>query len=460
MNRSSWRRLRHVLVGVSAASLVGVLAACGGGGDGSTGESSSESGSGGSTTSGADGAEAYDGEAVTIRFSWWGGDDRAARYEEALAIFAEEFPNITVQTEWASFADYNTARATEAAGSALPDVMQFDSAYLREYASSGRLLDLAPYVESGQIDLSRYEQSTIEAGQLDGVQAAIPTSTNTLSMLANPAVETATGVTFPEDGYTLAEYKEFVAEASAAGTTNTAGQPTYGATDFTLSFWAFLYWQLQLGNEPFTDDGQLGFSEEDIVEWLDGGNELRAAGAFYPLSRATAVTPKSGISMNEALAEVRFDSELANFVADSGGEEISIHPMFTVDGTTQVNFFRPSMHLAAGSNSQEPAAAAVLINFLLTDPRVGEIFGTSRGVPADSEQRAAIVAEDGSVDARVLEHEEKIAGTELVSAPIPVKGFGTLDAAWLSLGEQLSYGNITTEQFAQDWWAEAEIAIN
>lgn len=453
MMRSPFRR-RSLAVTTAAALALAMVAAC-------SSDSSSEGSDSGDGGSSGDSGEvvAYDGESVTLRFTWWGGDDRAERYTEALALFAEDFPNITVQTEWASFSDYNTARSTEAAGSALPDVMQFDSAYMREYGSNGRLLDLGPWVEAGEIDLSRYETSTIEAGQLDGVQVVIPTSTNTLSILANPAVEEASGVTFPDDGYTLAEYTEFVQEVSATGATNSEGAQVYGATDFTASFWAFLYWQLQLGNEPFTDDGELGFTQEDIVEWLGKGEAVREADAFYPVSRATAVTPKSGISMNEALAEVRFDSELANFVADSGGEEISIHPMFTVDGTTQVNFFRPSMHLAAGSNTEHAGAAAVLINFLLTDPRVGEIFGTSRGVPADSEQRAAVNPEPGSVDERVLAHEEKIEGTELVAAPIPVKGFGTLDSKWLELGEELGYGNIDAEQFASEWWAEAELAM-
>lgn len=103
--------------------------------------------------------------------------------------------------------------------------------------------------------------------------------------------------------------------------------------------------------------------------------------------------------------------------------------------------------------------AATLINFLLTNPEVGAIFGTSKGVPADSEQRAAVDAAEGSVDAKVMAYEEMIAETETTTAPIPVKGFGTIEEKWRTLGEELNYGNITVEQFASEWWAEAEMAI-
>jgi multiple sugar transport system substrate-binding protein len=93
---------------------------------------------------------------VTLNFTWWGNDDRAARYNEALALFKEKNPYITVQTSFAAFPDYWTARSTEAAGRALPDVMQFDLSYLREFNQNGQLLDLQEWVDNGTIDLSGF----------------------------------------------------------------------------------------------------------------------------------------------------------------------------------------------------------------------------------------------------------------------------------------------------------------
>lgn len=402
---------------------------------------------------------AYDGEEVTITFTWWGNDDRANRYTEALALFNEEYPNITVNTSWASFNDYNTARNTEAAGSALPDVMQFDSAYLREYAGNDRLLDLMPYIDAGAIDTSGFEATILEGGQLDGEQVAIPIATNAMSFVVNPQVEELAGLTFPTGDYSIEELNDYLLDVHAVGATTEDGYGVYGGHDYTATFWSFLYYQIQLGNEPFTEDGQLGFTQDDIVAWLDFGEQIRTEGAVYPADRVTSVAPMDGTTMGEAVSIPVFSSQLAGLEADAGADNFTLAPMFTIEGQEQKNFFRPSMHLTVAANSDQPAAAAVLVNFLLTSPEVAQIFGTSLGVPADQEQREALVVEPGSADERVLAYHEAIAQTDVVPAPIPVEGFGTIYEKWRTLGEELDYGYITPEEFAADWWAEAELAV-
>ncbi|HCX84291.1 MAG TPA: sugar ABC transporter substrate-binding protein [Micrococcales bacterium] len=436
----------------AAAGLALTACSSGGGTDDATG----------GATSGGDGSAA--GEAtpdttpVTINFTWWGNDDRADRYNQAIAKFNEAYPYITVQTSWQAFPDYWTARNTEAAGNALPDVMQFDSSYLREYASTNRLLDLQEFIDNGTIDLGNFDESLVAAGNLNDVQAAIPTSTNTLGMFVNPTVIEQVGVDFPADGYTYDEYNEFVQAVSDANVTNAEGYKLYGSGDYTSTFWFFLQWVIQQGEAPFTDDGQLNFTEDDVVEWLSLTADLRENKAVFPVDRGVALSPLGGFTVNEVAAEATWDNFMASYTADSGTDNLEIVPIWSGDNGTQ-NFFRPSMLLAAGANTEHAEAAATFINFLLTDPSVGEIFGTSKGVPADSEQRAAIVAEEGSTDAKVLAYEELIGETETSTAPIPVKGFGTIEEKWRNLGEELNYGNITPEQFADEWFAEASMAV-
>ncbi len=150
--------------------------------------------SGGDAETPAEGAATADPNAdVTLNFTWWGNDDRAARYEEALDLFREDHPNITVQTSFQDFPNYWTARSTEAAGRSLPDVMQFDLSYLREYNENGHLLDLGEYVGDA-IDTAEIDESLLASGELDGTQVGIPTSTNTLALFYHPALLEQTGV--------------------------------------------------------------------------------------------------------------------------------------------------------------------------------------------------------------------------------------------------------------------------
>lgn len=67
--------------------------------------------------------------AVTLNFTWWGNDDRAERYNNLIAAFNEEYPNITINGTFTDFPAYWEKRQTEAAGGGLPDVWQFSDSY-------------------------------------------------------------------------------------------------------------------------------------------------------------------------------------------------------------------------------------------------------------------------------------------------------------------------------------------
>ncbi|MBB5924493.1 ABC-type glycerol-3-phosphate transport system substrate-binding protein, partial [Actinoalloteichus hoggarensis] len=82
--RSPLQRGRSVL---AAAVVAGLVTACGGAGGDSDGQ-------------------------VELRFTWWGSDDRAEITEEAIALFEERHPNITVNTSYAAFSGYFERLAT------------------------------------------------------------------------------------------------------------------------------------------------------------------------------------------------------------------------------------------------------------------------------------------------------------------------------------------------------------
>jgi multiple sugar transport system substrate-binding protein len=426
---------------VAAAALA--LTACGGGG--------------GAEPAASEAATADPNAEVTLTFTWWGSDDRATRYEEALALFKEEHPNITVQTSFQDFPNYWTARSTEAAGRSLPDVMQFDLSYLREYTENGHLLDLTPYTGE-QIRTDEIDESLLQSGVLEDKQVGIPTSTNTLALFYHPALLEQTGVEAPAEDYTWEDYNEFIAAVSSAGQSTPEGQPIYGAVDYTGTFWFFLQWLVQKGVTPFTDEGEIGFDEDDVTEFLELTADLRADKAVYPIERGTQLLPLGGFTVNESASEISWDNFLATYTTDSGDQAIEMLPVPSGDDGEKAMFFKPSMLLSAGANTEHPAEAAMLIDFLINNPEVGRIFGTSKGVPATQAQRDAMVLEEGSVDARVTAYEEAVAEQVTEPVPVPVKGFGSIEAEWKRLGEELAYGTITVDEFAEAWFSEAALA--
>ena len=105
---------KQLMAGMMAASMALSLAACGGSAA-SSAASAADSTSGAASTSTA--ASTSSDEQVTLRFAWWGGDERANATMEVINKFMEENPNIKIEAEYGSSDGYHDKMATMTASS-------------------------------------------------------------------------------------------------------------------------------------------------------------------------------------------------------------------------------------------------------------------------------------------------------------------------------------------------------
>lgn len=440
---------RHWLALAAATALL-ATSACGGDDEGDATEEPADEA--GDEEGDGDGSE-DEQEPVTLSITWWGDDDRANRYEEAVDLFEAEYPHITVNTAFSSWPDYWPARATEAAGSSLPDVMQMDLSFLRQYAAPGQLLALEPYI-SEQIDTSGFEESLLTSLEIDGSLNAIPIGTNAFSLFYNPEILDRVGVDPPAEILTWDEYNDFIVEVSGAG--GSADPQTYGSADYTGTFWIFIHWLNQNGKQLFTDDGQLAITEDDMREWWNKTADVREA--TLPQERATQLEPLSGFAATESASEMTWDNFLAGYLFETEAEELVMQPIPSDDPDNLGLFLKPSMMLSVGANTEHPEEAAMLVDFLVNSPDVGAIFGTSRGLPASSTQRDGLTLE--GVDAQVAEYEESVSEYLTQGPPPPVEGFGTLEENFRRLGQDVRLGAITVDDAVDQWFTEAGPVLN
>lgn len=411
------------------------LAACSGGTGGSGGQPGS--------------AESFDPEQeVTIDFAWWGDAARAERYEEALDVFAEQYPNITIRMQFQAWGDYWTARNTEGAADSLPDVFMMDMGNANLFGERGQLLDLGTQIDAN-LDVSTIDADLLANGEFDGTQYAVPIGTNSLSMQYDSALLGEMGIEPPAEGYSWDDYDTFVTEVAEAGSDRNPA--VLGATDYTANWQLFQLWLFQQGKAPFGDDGMPAFSEEDVTTWLERGQPLREAGVFTPQDRVVALAPSFAFNQGEEGASLNWGSAMAQNVNDLGDDVQIALPPAGPDGPSM--YFTVSMGLAISQGSENPEAAAVFVDFLANDPEVGRIFGTTRGVPASSTQLDGVEAASGSVDESILAYQEQVAA--VIGGPAPVAGpeTGGLEAEWMRLSEELNYGSLTIPEFVEQWFA-------
>jgi multiple sugar transport system substrate-binding protein len=431
-----FRRIAAAVAAASAAALV--LAGCSGGG-------------------GAKPADAtFDKDTkAEISFSWWGNDDRAARFEKAIALFNKEYPNVKVVRNFNAWGDYWTARNTEAAGHALPDVVMMDAGYLGEYASKGLLLDLKPYRDN-LLPLKGVDDNVLGAGTVDGKLESVPLGTNAWSMMYNKDLLDKLGIAYPTDDMTWDELNRFIEKVDAAGASS--DPRIYGAEDYTGGFPNFIYHLMQKGNKVFTKSGKPAFTEKDVISYLDSAKSLRENGEFYPIKRSVALSPSGGFLAGETAVWFNFSTTVLQAMTDIGTENIGmVQPPLEKGEKKHVLAPKPSMLLSVAKNSKEPEAATTLVNYLTTSPDVAKIFGTSLGTPPTKEGRDAV--DQTPADTVNLDYLDSVKKELTASYPILPSGYGTIEAKWGDLHQELQYGQLTEKQFAQELFSEMSLTL-
>lgn len=440
-------RKRTIAITALTAAAALVLTACGG--DGGT-----EPGNGGGTNDTSNGGgEGFDpNDAVTLQFAFWGNEDRANLYTEAIAAFNEEYPNITVNSEFLDFPSFWEKRQTEAAGGGLPDVMQFDYSYLRQYAQNGLLLDLDPYM-GDLIDDAPLSEEILSAGVVEGTTYAIPISTNAWANFQNINLADELGVGVFEGG-TWDDYIAWSQEMTDAG----AGE-VWAAGDFTGVIQNF---EIQLraeGTELFLEDGTPGFDEARLVEFWESGAPMRET-AGIPAERVADFDPVGAMASGGVVAEMTWDNFGAGYLAqlpEQYQDLLISPPPVTVEGAQDL-YLKPSMLHAAAANTDHPEASAFLIDFLINSEKVGEIFGTNRGLPASETQQAG--AELEGLNAQIRDYEAGLGDRLGPTPPAPIVGFGTLEQIFRELGTEIGYGTTTPEQAATQFFSEIDVVLS
>jgi multiple sugar transport system substrate-binding protein len=431
----SKKRAGTALVLATGAALV--LAGCGGGG----------------------GSEAPDSaptfnpdEEVTLDLAFWGNDVRADLYNQVIEAFNEEYPNITVNSSFLGFPEFWEKRQTEAAGGGLPDVMQFDYSYLRQYSENGLLLDLGPYL-GNIVETEPLPQNILDIGVVNDTTYGIPTSTNAWGMYTNPVLLEQAGVE-EFSGGSWEDYVDWMAEV-----TEGSGGAFYGGTDYTQRIQNFEIQLRSEGSYLFSEEGEPGFDEERLTEFWESGADARD-GIVIPEQRLEEVFPLSGFDTANTASELTWDNFGGGYLGNlgEGYTELGlVAPPVTEEGAQDL-YLKPSMLHAISAETEHPEAAATLVNFLINSPQSGEIFGTNRGIPAS--ETALEAAELDPLSQQIADYEASISDRLGDAPPVPIVGYGSLEEKFRQLGKELGFGTITVEEAVSQFFTEMDVVLN
>ncbi|MGG5752172.1 ABC transporter substrate-binding protein [Zafaria sp. Z1313] len=414
----TFTRLARISAVAAASALA--LTACGGGG----------------------GTPSADGE-VTLRFSWWGSESRAATTQKIIEAFEAENPGIKVKGEFGDWGGYWDKLATQVASNDAPDIIQMDDKYLREYADRGALLDLEG------VDVSKFDEAAIENGRTDEGLFGITTGINAMTMVANPAIFEAAGVPLPDDEtWTWDDFADITRQI----TENVDGK--YGATGPNEPA-GFQFWLRQHGKSLTTAEGELGFEAPEAVSYLEmllGLMENGSTPSASGIAEDQSPGPDQSLTGTGVAALGMWWTNQLNALSGASGEELVPlrFPGISGEPGGADIFYKSSMFMSATNRTRHPEEVKKFIDFMVNSEEAAMLNLADRGLPSNLEVREKVVATLEGADARSAEFIADIEDEVGEAEAIPPIGFSGLQDILYRYELEVFFKRQTPEQAAEN----------
>ncbi|GAB6897098.1 ABC transporter substrate-binding protein [Kineosporia succinea] len=335
----------------------------------------------GCAVGGDDADVALSNEEVTLRFTWWGSDARHELTQKAIDAFQKENPKIKVKGEFADWQGYWDRLATTFAANDSADIIQMDELYLRTYADRGSLMDLAKTKEF--LDLSGFEDVTLQAGQAGGTQYALPIGNGAMSLVANKTLFEKYGIALPDDKtWTWDEFESLAAEFSTKSKGDVVGVGALGTEAGQITNYA-----RQNGGDLFDDSGNVVLEAAVLAEFWE--RTARMAGKGAPsaessVEQMTAALNQTWLVLGKQAMNFNYNTQIISLQAATKDAELVLLELPTVDSAKPGFYYKPSMYWSIAARTKHPAEAAKFVDFLANSPEAAKIIGVDRGIPANS----------------------------------------------------------------------------
>ncbi len=332
---------------------------------------------------------------ASIYFSWWGNDVRHEYTMDGVDEFQDLFENIEVSYRYGEWNGYETRNQVWMKSHTEADVMQINYSWLYEYSQDGDgYYDL--YELADIIDLSNYSEEDLALGVENGKLNAIPIAINTPVVYYNQDIL---------DEYDLEAPRTWDDLFSVAAVLSEDGIYVLSMAEKHLFMLLIAYYEQATGESAFSDDGKFLMSTDDIELMLEFYNELIDKKVVMPLNKYQS----SDYAMGRSLGSIFWISDADNYcvaLSDAGGTPV-IGDFITTDGTLSGWYRKPATMYAISKNTENPEAAATLLNYLVNSEEMAMYQQTEKGVPV-SHAAVEVLENEGLLDTYGYEATEKM----------------------------------------------------
>ena len=342
----------------------------------------------------------------SIRFSWWGGDDRHEATLKAIELWNQNHPDINIIPEYGGWDGWTEKISSQINGGTAPDVMQINYDWLVSFSAGDKFYDLGKL--RNFIDLSGYDDEVLSFGKNKGLLNAVTVSVSGRGLFYNSDVYKSFNAEYP---HTWNELLALGDKFDDKGVYPIDLDIQSGGTAWYLSV---VYVQQKTGKEFITMDGQLGFSEEDIKTALDFYKQLENNHVIRNVRSRTdedgnaALYQSPEFISGKVAGVLEWGSSVGKYEMSLPEGVLEAGPILTDDnGNSDGWLIKPSMLYAVSASTKYPDESAAFVNFLLNDEKCADILGTTRGIPASSYAQESL-EKSGKLKGLALENDRML----------------------------------------------------
>jgi oligogalacturonide transport system substrate-binding protein len=328
-------------------------------------------------------------EPVTLRFMWWGGDERNEATVEVINMFEEKYPWITVEPEFSGSDGYQEKLSTALAGGQAADIIQNGPGWVPEFVSKGDFfIDFHEYEDT--IDLSGFDQEYLKnVGVYNDKLIGLPSGVAIQTLLVNKTLADEIGITFPEEltWENLIELGKQVQE--------------YDSNLYLLNIdsslmltHVFRPYYMQLSGRPFIDDETKAMSGDEemlketltYVQSLYENNIVQPAGDSATFKDSTQTNPKW--INGEFVCAFTNSSQIDIMTSANPEAEYEILSLPHLADAKDDGFYpAPPQLMNVNKDSEHVEEAVMFLDYFFNDPEAAAVLRDLRSVPPTSTAR-------------------------------------------------------------------------
>ena len=392
------------------------------------------------------------GPRTTLRWFWWGNPERNKRTYAVVELYDEKHPDIAIEAETIGWDDYWAKMATQASGQNMADVVQMDYRYLFEYARRQQLEPLDDYI-GDTLDLSQFDESFLDSGRVGGQLYAVPWTSNSIACFYDQEKLAELGISHAGPHLDLRRPAHPRQRGQEAG----RREGYWGVAD--KGHWepALECFLRQRGKALYTEDGALGYGEEDVADYFGLWQGLRDEG-LVPTPEITVRDtdlPNMPLTTGAAAIDFAHSNQLVALQA-LNPHQLGMN-MFPNDAGGQPGqYLKPSMLISVSENSQVKDEAVAFTSFLASDLDAAAILRVERGVPGDRRVREFLVEEVDPLEKEMIDYLAIVADNVSPLPPPPPNGAGEIEQMLLRMYPELTFERLSVADAASEFYATAE----